>query len=1044
MMRFIVSKSIQFRFLVLAIACALMYFGMRELKNAQVDVFPEFAPPRVEIQVPSVGLSAKEVEELVTIPIEDALNGVEGLDVMRSKSVQSLSAINLIFKRGTDLLKARQLVAERLATVSPTLPSWTSPPVLMPALSSTSRFMKIGIASDTLSVRDLSMISYWKIRARLLRVPGVSNVMIYGERIKMYAVQVEPDKLVKHKVPLTVVQETIGDALDASLVKFSEGHFIGSGGFIDTPNQRMQVRYILPIVTPDDLSKVSLKGRPELKLTDIARVVEDSPPPIGDAIINDGPGILLIVEKFPWANTLDVTRGTDEALKEIAPGLKDVKIDAEIFRPATFIETSIGNLTNALVLGSILIVVLLFFFLFEWRTALISVTAIPLSLLTAGLVLDLRGETINVMILAGLIIAVGEVVDDAIIDIENIWRRLRQKRAEGSTQSLAGIILDASLEVRGAIVYATMMVIVVLSPVFFLEGLSGAFFRPLAMSFTIAILASMVVALTVTPALAYLLLRNAPLRDRYNPVVPWLQKSYRAVLSRIIPRPRYAYVAVGAVALLGLWIVPQLGRELLPEFKERDFLMHWLTKPGTSQPEMARITSRASVELRAVPGVRNFGAHIGQALLSDEPYGPYFGENWISVDPAVDYQKTVDKLQEVVDGYPGIYRDVQTYLKERIREVLTGAKQAVVVRIYGDDITELRKQADKVKVSLEGVQGLKSLSVEFQYPIAQIEVEVNLDAAQRYGVKPGDVRRTSGILLAGEEAGDIFRDGKAYDVNVWSTPETRHSIEDVKNLLIDTPNAGPVRLADLANVRVKATPNHIDREYQSRKIDVTANVAGRDLGSVAADVQNIVSQVAMPLGYRAEVLGEAAERSAASNRLLIYSLIAAAIVFALLQTTFGTWRLTVLAFVTLPMALAGGAIAAYYTGGVLSLGSLVGFLTVLGLSGRNAIMMISHFQHLEREEGEPFGPNLVLRGAVERISPIMMTALAMAFALVPMLVTGDIPGQEIEYPMALVIMGGLISATLVNLFVVPSLYLRFAKSLASRSADHGTLQPGAA
>ena len=339
---------------------------------------------------------------------------------------------------------------------------------------------------------------------------------------------------------------------------------------------------------------------------------------------------------------------------------------------------------------------------------------------------------------------------------------------------------------------------------------------------------------------------------------------------------------------------------------------------------------------------------------------------------------------------------------------------------------------------------MKSLSVEFQYPIAQVEVEVNLDAAQRMGVKPGDVRRASGILLAGEEAGDIFRDGKAYDVNIWSTPETRHGIEDVKNLLIDTPNAGPIRLADLADVRVKATPNHIDREHQSRKIDVTANVAGRDLGSVAADVQKIVRQVAMPLGYRAEVLGEAAERSAASSRLLLYSLIAAAIVFLLLQTTFGTWRLTVLAFVTMPMALAGGAIAAYYTGGVLSLGSLVGFLTVLGLSGRNAIMMISHFQHLEREEGEPFGPNLVLRGAVERISPIMMTALAMAFALAPMLAAGDIPGQEIEYPMALVIMGGLFSATLVNLFVVPSLYLRFAKGVASRGDEQGSLQPGAA
>jgi CzcA family heavy metal efflux pump len=1044
MMRFIVSKSVQFRFLVVAAACALMYFGMRELKNAQVDVFPEFAPPRVEIQVPSVGLSAKEVEELVTLPIEDALNGVDGLSVMRSKSVQSLSAINLIFKPGTDLLKARQLVAERLSTVAPTLPSWTSPPVLMPAQSSTSRFMKIGIASDTLSLRDLSMISYWKIRARLLRVPGVSNVMIYGERIKMYTVQVEPEKLAQHKIALTTVQETIGDALDASLVRFSDGHFIGSGGFIDTPNQRMQVRYVLPIVTPDDLSKVTLKDHPELRLTDVARVVEDNPPLIGDAIINDGPGILLIVEKFPWANTLDVTRGTDEALKEIAPGLKDVKIDPEIFRPATFIETSINNLTDALVLGSILVVVLLFFFLFEWRTALISVIAIPLSLLTAGLILDLRGETINVMILAGMIIAVGDVVDDAIIDIENIWRRLRQKRAEGSTQSLAGIILDASLEVRGAIVYATLMAIVVLAPVFFLEGLSGAFFRPLALSYTIAILASMVVALTVTPALAYLLLRNAPHRERYNPVVPWLQSGYRAILARIIARPRYAYAAVGAVAVLGLWIVPQLGRELLPEFKERDFLMHWLTKPGTSQPEMARITRRASVELRAVPGVRNFGAHIGQALLSDEPYGPYFGENWISVDPSVDYQKTVDKLQEVVDGYPGLYRDVQTYLKERIREVLTGAKQAVVVRIYGDDITELRKQADKMKESLNGVEGLKSLSVEFQYPIAQVEVEVKMDAAQRLGVKPGDVRRASGILLAGEEAGDIFRDGKAYDVNIWSTPETRHSIEDVRNLLIDTPNSGPVRLTDLADVRIKATPNHIDRERQSRKIDVTANVAGRDIGSVAADVQKIVSQVAMPLGYRAEVLGEAAERSAASSRLLMYSLIAAAIVFILLQTTFGTWRLTVLAFVTLPMALAGGAISAYYTGGVLSLGSLVGFLTVLGISARNAIMMISHFQHLEREEGERFGPNLVLRGAVERLSPIMMTALATAFALAPMLVSGNIPGQEIEYPMALVITGGILSATLVNLFVVPSLYLRFANGLASQSADQGTLLPGKA
>lgn len=1033
MMRFVIGKSIQYRFLVIAIAAALMFFGTKELQNAQIDVFPEFAPPRVEIQVPAVGLSSAEVEELVTIPIEDALNGVEGLDVMRSKSVAALSAVNLIFKRGTDLLQARQLVLERLAAVTPTLPSWTSPPVLMPPLSSTSRFMKIGLSSDKLSLIDLSMISYWKIRTRLLRVPGVSNVMIYGERIQMYQVQVEPDKLAAKGVPLTLVHETVGDALDASLVYFSDGAWIGSGGFIDTPNQRLSIRHVLPIVTPEDLGKVPIKDRPGLKLTDVARLVEDHQPLIGDAIINDGPGILLIVEKFPWANTLEVTRGVDTALKEMAPGLRDIEVDPEIFRPATFIEVSIHNLTNALILGSILVVGLLFFFLFEWRTALISVIAIPLSLLTAGLILDLRGATINVMILAGMIIAIGDVVDDAIIGIENIWRRLRQRRREGSSLPLASIILDASVEVRGPIIYATLLAMVVLVPVFFLEGLSGAFFRPLAISYTLAILVSMIVALTVTPALAYLLLKNAPLENRFSPVVPWLQKNYRAILERIIRRPHYAYGAVGVIALIGLLILPQLGQELLPSFKERDFLMHWLTKPGTSQPEMARITTRASIELRSIPGVRNFGAHIGQALLSDEPYGPYFGENWVSADPSVDYEKTVNAIQEVVDGYPGLYHDVQTYLKERIREVLTGAKQAVVVRIYGDDITELRTQAEKVKDSLNEVDGLASLTVEFQYPIAQVEVEVNLAAAQRYGIKPGDVRRASGILLAGEEAGDIFRAGRAYDVQIWSTPETRHSIENIKNLLIDTPQLGPIRLADVADVRVRPTPNHIDREGQSRKIDVTANVSGRDLGSVSSDVKKIVSQINMPLGYRAEVLGESAERAAASSRLQMYALIAAICVFVLLHASFDNWRLTVLAFITLPSALIGGLLSAYFGSGILSLGSLVGFLTVLGIAARNAIMMINHFQHLEDVEGEPFGPGLVVRGALERISPIMMTALATGFALAPLLVAGNIPGHEIEHPMAMVILGGIISATLVNLFVVPSLYLRFAKSaLATR------------
>ena len=680
-----------------------------------------------------------------------------------------------------------------------------------------------------------------------------------------------------------------------------------------------------------------------------------------------------------------------------------------------------------MLIGSILVVIVLALFLFEWRTALISLVAIPLSLTTAGLVLYLRDATINVMVLAGLIIAVGIVVDDAIIDIENIWRRLRQRRSEGSGQSIASIILAASLEVRSAIIYATLMDVVVLMPVFFLDGLSGAFFQPLAFSYILAVLASMVVALTVTPALALILLSNAPLEHRASPIVPWLQRSYRAILARILRAPQTAYGTVAAVALVGILILPQLGSSLLPDFKERDFLMHWLTKPGTSHPEMNRITTQASIELRSIPGVRNFGAHIGQALAMDEVVGIEFGENWVSVDPSVDYDQTVDAIQSVVDGYPGLYRDVQTYLKERIREVLTGSSQPIVVRIYGDDLHVLREQAELVRDSISSVDNLRGLHIELHEDIPQVEVKVNLAAAAQHGLSPGAVRRASGILVNGEETGDIFRDGKAFEVWVWSHPEVRNSIESVAEFMIDTPLGTQVRLADIADLRVGPTPNSIERENQSRRLDVLANVSGRDLGSVVSDIEERLEQVEFPLEYHAELLGEARERSIAQNRLFIYGIAAAIGVFFLLQAAYGSFRLAILSFVTLPSALVGGVLAAYLGDGVISLGSLVGFLTVLGIAARNGIMMINHFQHLERYEGEAFGPDLIIRGAQERIAPIMMTALSTGLALIPLVIAGSLPGHEIEHPMAVVILGGLVTSTLLNLFIVPPLYMRFAK-----------------
>jgi CzcA family heavy metal efflux pump len=1032
-MRWIVASSLRFRFIVVALAASLMFFGVQRIDDAPVDVFPEFAPPKVEIHTVAIGLAPTEVESLITVPLEQSLNGVPGVDEIRSKSVEQLSQIVLLFEEGTDLLEARQLVQERIATITPTLPTWAAPPVMLQPMSATSRVLKIGLTTTDpdLDLMDLSMTAYWKIRARLLRVPGVANVPIWGERLDMLQVQADPKRMAKHDVTLNEVMTATSDTLDAGLLPYSEGHFIGRGGWVEDGTTRTGVRHVQAVVTHEDLATIPIRTRDgrRVQLADVADLVRDHQPLIGDAVINEGDGLMLIVEKLPWANTLDVTRGVEEALAELEPGLEGIAVDSEIFRPATFIETSIDNLTKALIAGALLMILMLVLFLYSWRTALISVVAIPLSLLAAVLVLDMRGATINTMILAGFVIALGDVVDDAIIDIENVVRRLRQHRREGGTRSTAKVILDASLEVRGAIVYATVIEIVAVLPVFMLAGLSGAFFQPLAMAYALALLASMVVALTVTPALSLIFFRSPKsLEHRESPIVGPMKAGYEWLLSRIIRRPQHAYSAVAVLTVAGLVALPLLGQSLLPNFKERDFLMHWLAKPDTSLQEEVRTTKLVNAELLEIPGVRNAGSHIGNALLGDEPYGVYFGENWVSVDPAADYDETRERIEETVDGYPGIYRDVQTYLKERIREVLTGTSDAITVRIAGQDLELLREKATEVNEILGNIEGVTENHVEFQDTIPQISVEVKLETAKRYGVKPGDVRRAAAWLMAGEEAGDIYRDGRAYDVQLWTPPSSRTSVTDLQNLLIDTPSGERVPLKELAKIEILPVPNVIHHNDLFRTIDVGANLDGtRDLGSVVDELEDELEAVEWPTEFRAELLGEYTERQSAQQRLFIFAGAAAILIFLLLQASFGSWRLATLSFLTLPIALVGGVLAATLADGIISLGSLVGFLTVFGIVARNGIMLVSHAQHLERFEGMQFGPELVLRAAKERLVPIMMTVLTTGLALIPLVAAGSIPGQEIEHPMAIVILGGLVTATLLNLFVVPSLYLRFAK-----------------
>jgi CzcA family heavy metal efflux pump len=1022
--RSLVAAALRLRWVVTVLSFLMLVVGFRLIQTTPLDVFPEFSPLLVEIQTEAPGLSTSEVESLVSTPIENAVNGVKGLKTLRSKSVLGLSSVVLIFDENAELMAARQLVQERLLTLTGQLPSLARTPVILSPLSSTSRVLKIGVWSKTLSQTEMTTLVRWTVRPRLMSIPGVANVAIWGQRDRQLQVLVDPDRLRDYRLTL---DEVIRVTRDATMP--------AAGGFVETPNQRLSVTHTAAVRTADDLKNVPVAFRAgaPLRLGNVAEVTEGHQAPIGDAVINDGPGLLLIVEKQLGANTLEVTRNVEKAVEQLRPGLTGLELDTTIFRPATFIEMSLSNLRKALIWGCILVAMILVLFLFEWRTALISLTAIPLSLMTAALVLHWHGATLNTMVIAGLAIALGEVVDDAIIDVENVFRRLRLNHASAQPQPAWQIVLEASLEVRSAVVYATLIVILVFLPVFFLEGLAGSFFRPLALAYVLSVTASLAVALTVTPALALILLprtANAP-QTHETRFVRALKRLYRATLPPLLARPSAIVVGLGVIFLITGGAVTFLGEEFLPHFQEYDFLMHWVEKPGTSLSAMHRITARVSRELRAIPGVRNFGSHIGRAEVADEVVGPNFTELWISLDPRVDYAPTVSRIQAVVDGYPGIYRDLLTYLKERIKEVLSGGSGAIVVRIFGQNLDTLRQKAAEIGAVMSNVAGVTNLQVEPQVEVPQIEVQLRPEAALRFGVTAGDVRRAAMTLIRGTKVGEVYEDQKIFDVAVWSPERLRSDLPALAKLLIDTPLGGNVPLGDLAELRIAPTPNVIQHENASRRIDVSCNVKDRDLGSVARDIEQRVRSVNFPPGYHPELLGEYAARQASQNRLFGLSILALVGILLVLYTDFKSVRLTSLVVVSLPFALVGGVAATFLTSGTLSLGSLVGFVTVLGIAARNGVMLVSHYRHLEEQEGESFSREMIIRGAEERLVPILMTASATALALLPIIIGGNRPGHEIEYPMAVVILGGLFTSTLLNLFVMPALSLRYAKDQGS-------------
>ncbi len=1032
MLRSIVGASLKYRLIVVPLAAVMMYFGLSDIEDAPVGVFPEFAPPYVEVQTEALGLSAAEVEQMITVPLEaDLLNGVAWVKDIRSQSMPGLSSVVLVFEPGTDLMRARQMVGERL-TQAHALPNVSKPPAMLQPLSSSSRIMMVGLSSKEISPIELSVLARWTIRPRLMGVEGVANVAIWGQRERQLQVLVDPARLREKKVSLLQVISTTGNALWVSPLSFLSASTPGTGGFIDTPNQRLGIRHILPISSPEELAKVPVEDVPNgtLRLGDVATVVEDHQPLIGDALSRDGPGVLLVVEKFPGANTLEVSDDLEDALDKMAAGLTGVQVDSHIFRPASFIERMAKDLRAALLIGGVLILLAFAALFLEWRTVVISLVAIPVSVVAALLVLQVQGVTFNAMIVAGLAVALVVLIDDAVTTVENIARRVRENRAAGSPKSAASTVFDATLEVRSPLLFATLILLVAVAPVFFMEGVYGAFFKPMAWAYVLAVMASMLVALTVTPALALLVLSWGPSRERESPILRRFRSGYDRVLSRLVHAPRLALGAVAVLALAGLAAGRSLHQEsLLPSLEERDLMIHLKAAPGTSHPEMRRVAARAAAELRAVPGVRNVGAHVGRAIMSDQVVNVSSGELWVSMDPAADYDSTLASIREVVDGYPGFSGEMLTYSEERVKEVLTGTKEPIVVRVYGENLGVVRAEAEKVRQALSDIEGLVEPRVERVVEEPTLEIEVNLAAAQKHGIKPGDVRRAATTLLAGLEVGSLFEEQKVFEVVVWGKPEIRRSLSSVRELLVDTPNGGHVRLADVASVRIVPAANVIKRESVSKRLDVFAGVQGRTPGAVGRDVQARLEQLEFPMEYHAELLGAYAERQAARHRMGMYLLAAVIGIFLLLQAAYRSWHLAFLGLVSLPIALVGGILGVLAAGGEISLGTLAGFAVLLGLTVRGSILLVTRYQQLEAE-GASFGPELVLRGTRERLQPFLTTVLATGLALVPFLLFPGLPGRDVVEPMAVVIVGGLVTASLLNLLIVPALYLRFGESRA--------------
>lgn len=1028
----IITFCLRFRLVVVLAAAVLLIGGGLAVREAPWDVFPDFAPPQIVIQTEAPGLSTEEVERLVTAPIESALGGVTRLRTLRSSSIAGLSVVTAIFEDGTEILAARQMAGERLAEIAAALPAGVEPPRMAPLTAATSRLLMVGLTAGHTSPMRLRKLADWDFKRRLQSVPGVARVEVFGGEIKQYQIHVRPDELQRCRISLDQVSAAAKQATA-----------FGGAGFVETDNQRLPVRQRTRIESPADLAAVPVvyQDGQAIMLGDVAEVTTGAADKVGEATINGRPGVLLSIHKQPYSNTLSVTAAVQAALEELRASLPDdVEMNAALFSQATFIERALTNLNAAILIGCLLAAGVLVAFLFQWRTAVISLSAIPLSLLGAVLVLRWYGASLNTMTLGGLAIAIGVVVDDAIVDVENVMRRLRGNRRLAEPRGAFAVILDACLEVRSAVVYASFIVILVTLPILFLQGVPGTFFRPLGFAYIAAILISLLVAITVTPALCILLLPGSEgQHERDAPLVRLLKRGYRRGLAMVLDRPRITVAAAGLLLAASLVVIPFLGGRLLPDFRESNLVVFMAGKPDSSIGESVRMGQHVSRTLLEIDGVRSVAQQVGRADLSEDTWGPNISEVLVVIDAGADYQRVLGQMADELEELPGYRFQIKQFLRERMDEVLTGATADVVIRVVGSDLDKLRRLAGQIEDAIKPIRGVADLRVEQQVDVPEIDVLAVPRKAARYGLTVGELHEEVQTLLRGTRVGQVYEDDAVFDVVLRGHPEVRSEPGSLRPLLVDVPS-DKVPLKAVADVSMEYAPNIINREGGSRRMLVTCNVRGRDVAGTVQEIQRRIKEnVALPpSGYHLEFAGEYQAKREAQERLWLLFGVALVGIFVLLYLDFQSLRLTALVLLSVPLACVGGVAAVLAAGGDVSLGSMVGFVTVFGVAVRNGILLVSHYEHLRSAEGVPFGRELLVRGALERLAPILMTASTAALSLLPLVVLGDRPGYEIEHPMAVVIVGGMVSSTLLSLGLLPVLYGWLGKPSSSTPTPHRT------